>query len=189
MLQLTYVRKCWYLKRLNLYSAPWFVCQCLSICLLLCVYIHKQALWLPVGQDVSVAFGTGTDTECTAELYSDIFVKEKTNKKTLHAWTSKPEVRDKRSGDRTCWNLTHCKTTTNKQATMWVSEWEFRVTVTCVNTCWDYQASPNSESKRHHPEHGARQWGKNDVPYTKQRPIQSAVGHQWREIYNGHRQQ
>lgn len=81
MLQLTHVRKCWYLKRLNLYSAAWFVCQCLSICCLLCVYIHKQALWLPVGQDVGVAFGTGPDTECTAELYSDIFVKGKKKQK------------------------------------------------------------------------------------------------------------
>lgn len=79
--QLTYVRKCWHLKRLNLHSAPWFVKQCLSICLLVCVYIHKQALLLPVGQDVSGTFRTGTDTECTAELYSDILVKEKTNKK------------------------------------------------------------------------------------------------------------
>lgn len=36
------------------------ICVSVSICLLVCVYIHKQALLLPVGQDVSVAFRTGT---------------------------------------------------------------------------------------------------------------------------------
>ena len=70
----------------------------------MCVYIHKQALSLPVGQDVSVAFRRSTDTKSTAELNSDIPVKKKNKKKqeNLCRSTSKPEVTDEENGGRTC---------------------------------------------------------------------------------------
>lgn len=108
--------------------AFWYVRQRLSICLFVCVYIHKQALLLPEGQDVSVA---SRNRQSTAELNSDKQKQRATFVRKLRNLT----LGNRRSGDRTCWNLTRCRTTSNCQ-------------VQSPSNLWDHQASPSSESKQ-----------------------------------------
>lgn len=79
-------------KRVKAALCSAFVRQCRSTCLFMRVYIHKQALLLPVGQEVSAAWQQAL-MQCTAELHTGIFVNTKPSYIKFTAWTCGQEER------------------------------------------------------------------------------------------------